>query len=276
MKLVVLSVVMLAAAANAANVGDTCTANSQCAQANAYCKIFSPTCGSGTCACTPGYSLASDGSCDRSVVIGGKCGANDMCHGENSECSGGMCQCSQGYKVGLRGTDCVSTLKTERYNGKCYDSVQCYYNMVCLNNQCTCYTGYKVVGDYECVERAVGDSCSSDDDCTRTPNTGCVSGQCQCLQGYRRVSYMTSAMKRVAACTLASDTQQAEGQSCNNTIGQSGSQLCHEPSVCTACTGNSMICGRLQAVYAKSPVTSASLLVVLATTLILVAATLFL
>jgi len=262
---------VLAVAVEAANVGDRCTANSQCSPRYSYCHIASATCGKGVCSCIPGFGVGTSGSCQRAVQLGGQCGPDDMCVADNAECSDGTCSCSQGYKTGLRGTDCVSTLKTERYNGKCYDSVQCYYNMVCLNNQCTCYTGFKVVGDYECVERTVSDACASDDDCSRTANTGCLNGQCMCLAGYKKVSYMTSATKRSNACVSSTDSQQKEGASCNYTVGASGSTLCSEPYVCTACDSSTMQCGRIQPLYSNSPSTAP----VLATLMLLAVAAFF-
>jgi len=177
--------------------------------------------------------------------------------------------CSTGYKTGLKGNDCVSTLKTERYNGKCYDSVQCYYNMVCLNNQCTCYTGYKVIGDYQCQERAVGDTCSNDDDCSRTPNTGCANGVCTCSAGYKQIQYMTSSSKTVFACIPAGEAQVKEGGACNTTVGASGTSLCAKPYICTSCDSSAagMKCARAMPMAAGAQ----SQVSVVATTLFLVA-----
>ena len=151
LRLIVFSTFALGSAF-AVSVGELCTSNSQCSVDYAYCKIISPSCGSGTCQCIPGYSVDKEQNCKKGVNIGQPCGSGDLCRAEDSSCVNGRCECNQGFKLGQKG-DCVSILKTETNGSKCFDSVQCYYNMVCLNNRCTCYTGYKEQGQYQCIER---------------------------------------------------------------------------------------------------------------------------
>lgn len=248
---VVMSIVGLAAAAQ---IGERCTSNGMCPGDKAYCKIGSPSCGAGVCSCVPGYMQDSDGVCRRAVALNAACRTGDLCSVPNTECSGGSCQCSRGYVTGPRGTDCVAKTATLTIGGKCYDSIQCYYNLRCRENQCKCYDGFVATsGGYECRKRGIDDACDSNTDCSQLPNSECVKdagkdqGKCKCVSGFKEYTYMSSETTRTKVCYSNSQTLATEGKSCNTTLdGRGDGVLCAQPFYCTTCDGaNGQRCGRV-------------------------------
>jgi len=241
---VVFGFLLSVGSALAANYGDACLQNSGC-PAGTYCEIVSPSCGKGTCQCRPGYSMDSgSGTCMIAANLGSACSGTTTCTAANSQCTSGTCQCMQGYKQGPMG-DCVTVLMTNRYNGVCYDSVQCYYNMVCIDNKCTCASGYRLVGDYACTPRNPGDVCSTNDDCLMASGTTCSNGVCACSSG-TSTKYYTSGTQSATACTSSAGA--AEGASCNVTSGT----VCKAPLVCTSCTNSGNVCGRIVPLYSSA------------------------
>ena len=195
----------------------------------------------------------------------------DECFDQYAKCTNRKCTCEQGYKPGLKNDDCISNMKSLRYNQTCFDNVSCYYGLVCWENKCQCYPGWKPVGGYDCAESLsfffappnkfflrlflyfhqigeVGDSCSKDEDCSRAPNTGCFNGKCSCVSGFKRVQYFNDDGSAKQVCISQSSQPATEGNYCNVSV-SSNPQVCKPPFVCTACETNRNICARKAFAY---------------------------
>ena len=79
---------------------------------------------------------------------------SDVCRTQNSVCGPTeRCICFPTHRRGVRGDDCISEWAIEHFNATCFDSAQCLYNLKCRENRCQCDEGFKLIDDYDCVQR---------------------------------------------------------------------------------------------------------------------------
>ena len=136
---------------------------------------------------------------------------------------------------------------------ECYDTSQCYYSLICLDNVCKCYNGFKPEGNFDCIFREVGDSCSGLEDCQQSLNTICTRGACGCASGFKAVTYLHNVTKHHRrACIAVNERLASEGEPCS--VSEENPLYCEVPNTCTFC-GDRYVCARppfLESVLAGS------------------------
>lgn len=136
-------------------------------RANEPCDGVSDTCSdtlacvNGTCRCPHGHQGASaSGLCihPNSRPLGAKCNPSiDVCYHESAygsserevECGqNGVCRCRDGYKQDIKSCRRLSIWETG-----CRRDYECEGGAVCVDEQCSCPTGYKsVAGNTKCAK----------------------------------------------------------------------------------------------------------------------------
>ena len=270
-----------------ATYGDSCYSDSDCFDGKGGFTCSKPTtCDPyrqlvGSCQCNEQTHFWNGTNCvlkPAGVPLGQPCfqyQQNDFqgnCKAKNTICASGICMCRHGFKPGPLGDDCVSNWKTQYLGERCHDSVQCHYNMRCVNSKCSCqgvgvpsakiqglYGGFTLNAVVSCDEVRAGDRCTSNVDCSGVHNAKCSSStqRCECVDGYLATIVRTEKQIDIW-CVPSSHRFRQAGETCLHkqhpsehltqfekpSREQVEPHLCHSELFCSKCSEyrNSSIC----------------------------------
>ncbi|XP_077530903.1 uncharacterized protein LOC144142949 [Haemaphysalis longicornis] len=145
-------------------VGDNCTADSDCRDADGFCLR-------GRCSCTDGTGKEHGRPLDGHCLL--PCSEpRDCAPIQHSLCLAGVCRCSRGLHLDNR--SCVPD--------QCADHVPCGANETCVGGHCFCRPGFVLEAGGRCAQA----ECLTSAHCV-WDHTECWDGKCICRPGYREI-----------------------------------------------------------------------------------------
>ena len=161
--------------------------------------------------------------------------------GENTRCISNRCICSAPAYIPGPKDGCISQYNNVTFGNTCYDSVECFYNMQCDVNKCSCgYGRQSSDGGYKCATTELGDSCTYAEDCG-TPNAICQDKKCTCGPDGKVGTFSTPEGQTMATCTPKDSTPLNEGEPCNP---NDYNRVCGPSHICGPCGVNDFRCLR--------------------------------